>query len=202
MIRPFTTAFSPATWRRQSMRQRNHPCGLAGREDRRLDRSKPPRLHFSFIASVSIIGLACKPRSSFQLCEIMGVRLPAKAWSKASAARPRKASTDLKDVPWRQPARDNPGCHGSRSTSNVKGRLVCKELIAAAPNGDKPGYSICCAGTVPPLARAAPRLLMRWLGPGASSNNPPRTGIAPALRGRPNFAASPSRRLSRPSRIP
>ncbi len=127
MIGPFTTAFTPATWRRQSMRHRNHPCGPAGREDRRLDRSKPPRLHFGFIASVSIIGLACKPRSAFQLCEITGVRFPAKAWSKASAARPRKASTDLKDVPWRQPARDNPGCQGSRLTSNVKGRLVCQE---------------------------------------------------------------------------
>ena len=126
MIRAFTTAFAPATWRRQSMRQRNHPSGPAGREDRRLDRSKPPRVHFGFIASVSIIGLACKPRSAFQLCEIMGVRLPAKTWSKASVAKPRKASTDLKDVPWRQPARDNPGCHGSRSTSNVKGRLVCQ----------------------------------------------------------------------------
>jgi hypothetical protein len=83
-------------------------------------------LHFGFIASVSIIGLACKPRSAFQLCEITGVRFPAKAWSKASAARPRKASTDLKDVPWRQPASDNLGCHGSRLTSNVKGRLVCQ----------------------------------------------------------------------------
>jgi hypothetical protein len=149
-------------------------------------------LHFGFIASVSIIGLACKPRSAFQLCEIMGVRLPAKAWSKASAAWPRKASTDLKDVPWRQPARDNPGCHGGRSTSNVKGRLVCQGTNCRGAQRRQAGYSICCAGTVPHLAHAAPRLLMRWLGPRASSNNPPRTGIAPALRGRPHFAASPS----------
>jgi hypothetical protein len=32
--------------------------------------------HIGFIASVSIMGLACKPRSAFQLGEIKGVRFP------------------------------------------------------------------------------------------------------------------------------
>lgn len=164
MIRPFTTAFAPATWRRQSMRQRNHPRGPAGREDRRLDRSKPPRVHFGFIASVSIIGLACKPRSAFQLCEIMGVRLPAKTWSKASVARPRKASTDLKDVPWRQPARDNPGCHGSRSTSNVKGRLVCQGTNCRGAQRREAGllHLLCRNSFAFGAGRPSPTNAMAW----------------------------------------
>jgi hypothetical protein len=164
MIRPFTTAFAPATWRRQSMRQRNHPCGPAGREDRRLDRSKPPRLHFGFIASVSIIGLACKPRSAFQLCEITGARFPAKPWSKASAARPRKASTDLKDVPWRQPARDNPGCHGSRLTSNVKGRLVCQGTNCRGVQRREAGllHLLCWDRSAFGAVRPSPTNAMAW----------------------------------------
>src|ERR1700731_837687 len=78
------------------------------------------RLHastFGFIASVSIIGLACKPRSGFQLGEFKGARFPAKAWSKPSAATLRKACLEMKGVPWRQPARGDPSCHGSRLTS-------------------------------------------------------------------------------------
>jgi hypothetical protein len=77
-------------------------------------------MHIGFIASVSIIGLACKPRSGFQLCEFKGVRFPAKAWSKASAAPPRNACLEMKGIPWRQPARDDPGWHGSRLTSNME----------------------------------------------------------------------------------
>jgi hypothetical protein len=83
------------------------------------------RLHawpIGFIASVSIIGLACKPRSGFQLCEIKGVKFPANAWSKAPAATLRKARLEMKGVLWRQPAKDNSSCHGSRLTSNMRGR--------------------------------------------------------------------------------
>jgi hypothetical protein len=60
------------------------------------------RLHrprIGLIASVSIIGLACKPWSGFQLGEIEGVRFPAKAWSKASAATLRKARLEMTGVP-------------------------------------------------------------------------------------------------------
>jgi hypothetical protein len=120
-----------------------------------------PRPHFDFIASVSIIGLACKPRSAFQLCEIMGVRSPAKAWSKASA---RKASTDLKDVPWRQPARDNPGCHGSRPTSNVKGRLVCQGTNCRGAQRRQAGllHLLCRNSSAFGAGRSSPTNAMAW----------------------------------------
>ncbi len=51
------------------------------------------------------------------------------------------------------------------------GVWLAKELFAETPNGEKPGCSICGAGTAPPLA-AAP-CPIRWLGSGASSKKAP-----------------------------
>jgi hypothetical protein len=83
------------------------------------------RLHtplpIGFIASVSIIGLACKPRSGFQLWEIKGVRFPAKAWGRTPAATLRKACLTMNGIPWRKPASDNPSSHGGRLTSYMRG---------------------------------------------------------------------------------
>jgi len=114
------------------------------RKDRRQDRSKVPCPHIGFIASVSIIGLACKPRSAFQLCEIKGVRFPANAWSIAAATL-QKACLEMKGVPRRQATRNNPSWRRTRLTSNVKG--ASRLLMSRQPNGEKPGYPIRQAGT-------------------------------------------------------
>jgi hypothetical protein len=88
---------------------------------------KAPRLHSGFVASVSIIRMACKPWREFQSC-VMGAKFLAKAWSKASAARPRKACMGLKGLLRQQPAKDNPSCRDSRI-----GRLVCDSILAKTP---------------------------------------------------------------------
>jgi hypothetical protein len=71
--------------------------------------------------------------------------------------------------------------HLSRQQVDFKhegGVRFAKELIADLPNGEKPGYSVCRAGTAPPLARPHAGLI-RWLGPWASSKKAPWAAIAP-----------------------
>jgi hypothetical protein len=46
----------------------------------------------------------------------------------------------MKGIPWRQPARAEPGWHGSRLTSNMKGVWSAKEPFVETPNGAKPGF--------------------------------------------------------------
>jgi len=102
--------------------------------------SKVPRLHIGFIASVSIIGLACKPRSGFQLCEFKGVRFPAKASSKASAAPPRNASGDER---YSVAATRKSRARLARQPADFKheeGVWLAKEPFVETPNGAKPGF--------------------------------------------------------------
>jgi hypothetical protein len=158
-----------------------------------------PRPHIGFIASVSIIGLACKPRSGFQLREIKGVRFPAKAWSKPSTATLRKACPEMKGVPSGNPQETTPVV--SRLTSKMKaGARFAKEPFAETPNGEKPGNPNR-RGRDRSAIGAAATCLIRWLGTGASSKKVPRAGIAPALRGRLGFAANSPSDLPLPGRL-
>jgi len=151
------------------------------------------RLHarIGFIASVSIIGLACKPRSGYQMCEFKVVRIPAKAWSKASEATPRKASGGGRCS---LAATRERRLQLSRQPVDFKhegGVWSAKEPFVEMPTA---------RSRPPPSARPQPprhwrdrHLLIAMAWSGASSKTAPRAGIAPALRGRPGFAArSPS----------
>jgi hypothetical protein len=104
------------------------------------------------------------------------VRFPAKAWSKVPAATPRKACLEMKGVPWRQPASDDPSWQPV-DFKHEGGVWFAKDTFVEMANGAQPRHPFRQARTASALAPAA--CLIRWLGPGASRRTPLGAGIAP-----------------------
>jgi hypothetical protein len=163
------------------MRQRNHPCGPAGRKDRRRDRGKAPRLHNGFrFGKHYRAGLQAPERVSIvriQWSEISGQGVEQSLGGYAakcvsgdegySVAATRKTRSQLS----RQPV-----------DFKHEGSWSAKEVFVETHNGAQPGHPQP-PGRNRPAIGAAATCLIRWLGPGTSRKKAPQAGIPPPLCG-------------------